>query len=114
LLHKNRSFFRPEKCAKEGFAGDQRLSVGNHNDTVPLLNHPLAAEREFMPQALIEAVRTERGLVSVAVLTRKHSNAGEQVDSRGNLAFFASFGLALRPSTPSRQCTRPPGESYNW
>ncbi len=39
----------------------------NHNDAVPLLSHPLQQASDFTPQALIEAVRTKRGLVSVAV-----------------------------------------------
>src|SRR5215469_6091692 len=37
------------------------------NNDLPLLAHPFDSESEFTPQALIEAVRTKRGLVSVAV-----------------------------------------------
>lgn len=39
----------------------------NHNDPIPLLSHPLEQASDFTPQALIEAVRAKRGLVSVAV-----------------------------------------------
>ena len=41
--------------------------IDNRNDDLPLLAHPLDLESDFTPQALIEAVRTKRGLVSVAV-----------------------------------------------
>ena len=34
---------------------------------LPLLKHPLDAESAFTPQALIEAVRAEKGMTSVAV-----------------------------------------------
>ena len=40
--------------------------VGEKHD-VPLLRHPLDAESAFTPQALIEAVRAERGMTSVTV-----------------------------------------------
>ena len=33
----------------------------------PLLRHPLDAESAFTPQALIEAVRAEKGMTSVTV-----------------------------------------------
>ena len=39
----------------------------NLDNDLPLLDHPLDAESEFTPQALIEAVRVRRNLVSVAV-----------------------------------------------
>jgi uridine phosphorylase len=39
----------------------------HQKDVIPLLSHPLTSESEFTPQALIEAVRAKRGLVSVAV-----------------------------------------------
>lgn len=41
--------------------------IDNRNNDLPLLAHPLDLESDFTPQALIEAVRTKRGLVSVAV-----------------------------------------------
>jgi hypothetical protein len=41
--------------------------VSNQDNVVPLLRHPLELESEFTPEALIEAVRTRRGLVSVSV-----------------------------------------------
>ena len=37
------------------------------SNDLPLLAHPLDSESDFTPQALIEAVRKKRGLVSVAV-----------------------------------------------
>lgn len=43
-----------------------KLIAGPKKD-LPLLAHPLDSESAFTPQALIEAVRTKRGLVSVAV-----------------------------------------------
>ena len=39
----------------------------SHEDHIPLLNHPVGAESAFTPQALIEAVRAERGMTSVTV-----------------------------------------------
>ncbi len=41
--------------------------VANPNHDLALLTHPLGSESAFTPQALIEAVRAKRGLVSVAV-----------------------------------------------
>ena len=41
--------------------------IDNRNHDLPLLAHPLDLESDFTPRALIEAVRTKRGLVSVAV-----------------------------------------------
>jgi uridine phosphorylase len=41
--------------------------IDGHNNALPLLTHPLDVESEFTPQALIEAVRNKRRLVSVAV-----------------------------------------------
>lgn len=41
--------------------------IDDRNYDLPLLAHPLDLESDFTPQALIEAVRTKRGLVSVAV-----------------------------------------------
>src|SRR5262249_810112 len=41
--------------------------IDDPNNDLPLLDHPLDLESDFTPQALIEAVRTKRGLVSVAV-----------------------------------------------
>ena len=41
--------------------------VDKQNETIPLLTHPLDQASDFTPQALIQAVRTKRGLVSVAV-----------------------------------------------
>lgn len=36
-------------------------------DTIPLLNHPLEQPTAFTPEALIEAVRVERGLARISV-----------------------------------------------
>ena len=41
--------------------------IDDRNHDLPLLAHPLDLESDFTPQALIEAVRSKRGLVSVAV-----------------------------------------------
>lgn len=41
--------------------------IDDRNKDLPLLTHPLDLESDFTPQALIEAVRTKRGLSSVAV-----------------------------------------------
>ena len=41
--------------------------IDDRNNDLPLLSHPLDLQSEFTPQVLIEAVRTKRGLVSVAV-----------------------------------------------
>jgi len=41
--------------------------IDDRNNDLPLLGHPLDLQSEFTPQVLIEAVRTKRGLVSVAV-----------------------------------------------
>lgn len=41
--------------------------IDDRNNDLPLLAHPLDLESDFTPQALIDAVRTKRGLVSVAV-----------------------------------------------
>jgi uridine phosphorylase len=43
------------------------MKIDDRKHDLPLLAHPLDLESDFMPQALIEAVRTKRGLVSVAV-----------------------------------------------
>src|SRR5579863_10088982 len=40
---------------------------GHDKHNVPLLRHPLDAESAFTPQALIEAVRAEKGMTSVTV-----------------------------------------------
>jgi uridine phosphorylase len=41
--------------------------INGRDSYLPLFRHPLDLASEFTPQALIEAVRTKRGLVSVAV-----------------------------------------------
>jgi len=41
--------------------------IDGPNHDLPLLTHPLDLQSDFTPQALIEAVRIKRGLVSVAV-----------------------------------------------
>ena len=38
-----------------------------NTDTIPLLNHPLEQPTAFTPDALIEAVRAERGLAETGV-----------------------------------------------
>ena len=41
--------------------------IDDRDNDLPLLTHPLDLKSDFTPQALIEAVRTKRGLTSVAV-----------------------------------------------
>jgi hypothetical protein len=43
------------------------MNIDDRNHDLPLLAHPFDLESDFTPQALIEAVRTKRGMVSVAV-----------------------------------------------
>jgi uridine phosphorylase len=43
------------------------MKTDDRNHDLPLLAHPLDLESDFTPLALVEAVRTKRGLVSVAV-----------------------------------------------
>jgi hypothetical protein len=44
----------------------------NRENCIPLFNHALDAESVFTPQALIEAVRTERGMTSGRSACRLH------------------------------------------
>jgi hypothetical protein len=43
------------------------MNIDDRNHDLPLLAHLLDLERDFTPQALIEAARTRRGLISLAV-----------------------------------------------
>ena len=44
-----------------------KLKIDSTNGTLPLLRHRVAAQTAFRPEALVEAVRTERALESTSV-----------------------------------------------
>ena len=93
-----------------------------HND-LPLLTHPLDSESDFTPQALIEAVRTKRGLVSVAVpevcilefdgdITDQLMQSGAVVPWRNWACFHTPMFILEVNRKPCGIVPRPIGGSY--